>query len=112
MRTRKLRTIARRWWRSDGGDRDWDRVQFILEQRHDLVPGLINALAFTAPEGELSQLGPSIIEQLELLRVHSLRRSRPPRTMQLLREARLTQEQQDEILSGAYPEYLERMNAQ
>lgn len=110
MRARKLRTIARRWWRSDAGDWEWNRVQSILQRRHDVVPDLIRALASTAPAGELSQLGPSIVEQLELHRAFSIPRPRPAQTLQLLLAARLTRDQLVEILSGTYPEYLEQMN--
>ena len=65
MRMRKLRTVARAWWRADGGDYDWDRVDRILTRGHDLVPRLLKALVETAPEGQVKYLGPAIIETLE-----------------------------------------------
>ena len=109
MRTRKLRTIARRWWRAEGGDYDWDRVDRILAERHDLVPRLLRALVEAAPEGRLSYLGPAIIETLEDLVDLGPRRGLS-HTVQLLLAANLRKDQLIEVLSGAYSSYLVAMN--
>jgi hypothetical protein len=109
MRTRKLRTIARRWWRADGGNYDWDRVDRILTGRHDLVPRLLKALVETAPEGEVRYLGPAIIETLEMNIEFGLRHG-PSRTLQMVNAAGLRQNQIIEVLSGAYSSYLMTMN--
>lgn len=109
MRTRKLRTIARRWWRAEGGDYDWDRVDRILTGRHDLIPRLLRALVETAPEGGLKYLGPAIIETLEILVDLGFRRG-PSRTLQMVMAADLRKDQLIEVLSGAYSSYLVAMN--
>jgi hypothetical protein len=108
MRTRKLRTIARRWWRAQGGTYDWDRVYRILLERHDLVPHLIGALAETAPDGELKYLGPAVVETLEDFVDLGLRRGRS-RTLQLVMAAGLRKDQLLEVLGGAYSRCLAGM---
>ncbi|KRC62537.1 hypothetical protein ASE14_01505 [Agromyces sp. Root81] len=66
MRNRKLKTIARRWWNAEGGDYDWERVDHIVRERHDLVPRLIKALYETSPPGWEPYIGCVVVEDLEI----------------------------------------------
>ena len=107
MRNRKLKTIARRWWNAEGGDYDWERVDHVVRERHDLVPRLIKALSETAPPGCEPYIGCVIVENLEILAEFEGRQSS---TLRIVLASGLRKEPLVKVLSGAYSTYLEAMN--
>jgi len=107
MRNRKLKTIARRWWHAEGGDYDWERVDQIIRERHDLLPRLIKVLYQTAPPGWEPYIGCVIVEDLEILAEFEGRASQ---TLRIVLASGLREDQLVQVLSGAYSSYLEAMN--
>jgi len=104
MRHRKLRTIARRWWPSHGGDYAWNRVEDLTYRRLDLVPALIRSLVDTAPEGAITYVGTAIVEDLVI--------DHPQRgefVLDLVLKAGLSREELFEVLGGCFPSYLEKL---
>jgi hypothetical protein len=104
-----LSATAERWWPSQGDDEAYDAVSQILQDRHDLVPGLIRALVDAAPGGGLPFIGTSLIEDLVMqtefdgLPTH--------RVLDLLLAADLDARVVFGILSGVYAELLAEINA-
>ena len=103
MRSRKLRSIARRWWPSHGGDYDWERVER-LYQRPDIVPDLIRNLVETAPQGAITDVGTAIVEDIALDY-----EGREHVALDLVLKAGLSRDQLFEVLGGCYSHYLENL---
>lgn len=72
------------------------------------MPGLLKALADTAPPGELHMIGVGPLESLSISARHL---GAEDRTLDLLLEAGIPAAAMVEILSGPWPEYLEEWNA-
>jgi hypothetical protein len=107
VRTRKLDEIARHWWRQNEWDYFAEYVSQILEHRTDLVPRLLRSLVKAAPAEGPRQVGPSIVEELE---INAELAGRPSRTIDLIIAARLAPDQLFEILRGVWVDYLENMD--
>lgn len=103
MRSRKIRSIARRWWPSRGGDYDWERVDR-LYQRPDIVPDLIRNLVETAPLGAITYVGTAVVEDMAMDY-----EGREHLALELVLKAGLSREQLFEVLGGCYSYYLERL---
>jgi hypothetical protein len=102
-----MREVARGYWANPIGLAS-RRVDDIIANRHDLVPGLLKALADTAPPGELHMIGVGPLESLSMSARHN---GVEDRTLDLLIEADIPAAALVEILSGPWPEYLEGWNA-
>jgi hypothetical protein len=101
--------LASEWWASQGGpstDFDADyRVDALIDSHSDSMPALIKSLANTAPDGALSYIGVSVLEDMAMA---AERDHRPDVVVETLFAAKLEDNVTFEILSGPYPEYLER----
>lgn len=98
--------VARGYWAAPTGIAS-QRVDDIIWNRHDLVPALLRALAETAPEGQLHMIG---VGPLESLSIHFEGRGEDL-TLDLLIAAEIPTDALMEILSGPWPQYLEKWNA-
>ena len=94
---------ARAWWEHDSDA--FDLVWNLTTYRSDLAGELIRVLAETAPDGALSYIGVSILEDLSMDADHE---NRPDTTLDRLFDARLEPAITFEILAGPYPEYLQK----
>lgn len=103
-----MRTIARRWWPSVGGDRDWERVNDITWHRHDQFPRLLRMLVRTAPQGGISYVGTAVIEDLVY---QAEDRNEFGWVVPLILSARLDQAQTFELLTGVVPRLLNLIDA-
>jgi hypothetical protein len=103
----RLRDLAAGWWLGPSDDLDdegpWEAVDALVQADSDALPAVIRALADTAPEGGLSYIGVSVVEDLEIL---AEVQHRPSRTVAHLTAAGLSREELFEILSGPWTHYL------
>jgi hypothetical protein len=76
-----------------------------MSDRPEAMPALIPALVVSAPEGGLSYIGVVTLEDVAEL---ATQRGIPDLTMDMLVAAELDASVTFEILSGPYPEYLDR----
>lgn len=102
-----MREVARGRWANPVGIAA-DRVQDIIWNRHELVPSLLRALAETAPTGQLHMIGVGELEDLSMAASH---RGIEDPTIDLLIAADIPPDALLEILSGPWPDYLERWRA-
>jgi hypothetical protein len=105
VRARKLRTIAKRWWRLSKKYNYYDdaRVER-LRMTPTAIPSLLSALAATAPPDRLHYAGTTVLEDI----YHDAGFfDRPNRVFDYLKRARLTDVQLFAMVSGVYPYLLE-----
>ncbi|MFT4284020.1 MAG: hypothetical protein QM598_04225 [Protaetiibacter sp.] len=99
---RDLERLARACW--SRADEAWDEVRELTEER-DRVPELIRALAAAAPEGALSYIGVTVLEDIAMDGESS---GAEDGAIDALLAAELDLATSYEILSGPYPELLGR----
>lgn len=97
-----LAGLAADWWRADDDARE-EADRIVLEQLQE-VPALIRALAARAPEGALSYIGVTVMEDLAEAAVEA---ACDDTSIDLLIAAGLSPADTFEILCGPYPKYLE-----
>jgi hypothetical protein len=95
--------LAAAWWLR--GFDAADEVDRITREQQDQLPSLIRSLASGAPDGALSYVGISILEDVSDL-VHDEGRDDP--SMDVLIAAGLPPAEMLEILSGPYRHYVDR----
>jgi hypothetical protein len=95
--------LAIAWWLRDLDATD--EVDRLAREQPQQLPSLIQALAAGAPEGALSYIGVTILEDLSEL---AGRDERDDPSIDVLAAADLTPADTLEILSGPYPHYLDR----
>jgi len=93
--------LAAAWWRRDVDAAD--EVDRLTTEDRQNLPTLIRALATCAPDGALSYIGVTIMEDLAEL---AEGRGSDDKAMDVLIAADLAPAQTLEILSGPYPQYL------
>lgn len=97
--------LARERWQGDGTDDAFDEVMDIVDNDVESVPALLRALVDAAPDGALSFLGVTILEDLSS---NAEFRDESDPAIDVLLKAGLSRNDVFEILSGPWPEYLER----
>lgn len=104
LSTTALNEIARGYWMDRNGIAA-ARVDRILQDRHDVAPALLRALAMAAPAEQLPMIGVGPLETMSMDAEHS---GVEDRTLELLLAAEIPAGMLVEILSGPWPHYLVR----
>ena len=95
--------LAAAWWLRDFEAAD--EVDRITREQQEQLPSLIRSLAKGAPDGALSYVGVTVLEDVSDL-AHDEGRDDP--SIDVLLAADLLPSETLEILSGPYPHYLDR----